>query len=240
MAIDADARPCAYAAMAYALLIGQRSYSSWSLRGWLPFAAFGIPVDLSSTVIYSDAFAAEVAAFGGGGTVPVLRTPEGGILTDSLAIAWHLAETFPEKGLLPDDPIARAEAQSLIAEMHSGFTALRSACPMNLRTAWDGFEVSAAVQADLDRLQALWSEALARSGGPYLYGDYSLADVFFAPVAIRIAGYGLPVDPLTQSYVTAQLAHPAISEWREAGLAEDDEVAKYDMGLPRLPFPIPG
>ncbi|AHM02846.1 Glutathione S-transferase [Roseibacterium elongatum DSM 19469] len=225
--------------MTYSLLIGQRSYSSWSLRGWLPFAAFDIPVEVTSTVIYSEAFSADVARFGGGETVPVLRTPTGGILTDSLAIAWHLTEAFPDKGLLPSDPIQRAEAQSLIAEMHSGFVALRSACPMNLRTAWEGGAVTDAVRHDLTRLEGLWSDALAQSGGPYLFGAYSLADVFFAPVAIRIAGYGLPVGPLAQSYVTAQLAHPAITLWREAGLAEDAEVAKYDMGLPRRPFPMP-
>jgi glutathione S-transferase len=124
--------------MTYQLLIGQRGHSSWSLRGWLPFAVFGIDVAIHATRIYSDEFAAEVAAFGGAGTVPVVRTPEGGLLTDSIAIAWHLAEAFPDRGLLPTDPQDRAEAISLIAEMHSGFTALRGTCPMNLYTGWAG------------------------------------------------------------------------------------------------------
>jgi glutathione S-transferase len=124
--------------MTYQLLIGQRGHSSWSLRGWLPFAVFDIDVAVNATRIYSDEFAAEVAAFGGAGTVPVVRTPEGGLLTDSIAIAWHLAEAFPDRGLLPTDPQDRAEAISLIAEMHSGFTALRGACPMNLYTGWAG------------------------------------------------------------------------------------------------------
>ncbi|MEM7721964.1 MAG: glutathione S-transferase [Pseudomonadota bacterium] len=225
--------------MTYTLLIGQRSYSSWSLRGWLPFDAFDIPVRVEHAVIYGDTFYDDVAAFGGHRTVPVARTPQGGMLTDSLAIAWHLAEAFPDTPLLPSDPIDRATAQSLISEMHSGFTAIRSACPMNLRTAWADFEVSQAVQADLDRLEAVWGATLARSGGPFLFGDYSLADVFFAPVAIRIATYGLPVPPVMQSYVKAHLAHPPLRRWRALGMGRDAEVSVYDMDLPRRPFPAP-
>ena len=137
------------------LIIGNKAYSSWSLRGWLPFAVFDIPVTVHSALIYGDRFAADVAAFGGYRTVPCARTAEGGVLTDSLAIAWHLADRFPERGLLPADPVARAEAQSIIAEMHTGFTALRSACPMNLRTAWAEFVPSDAVLADVARVEAI-------------------------------------------------------------------------------------
>jgi glutathione S-transferase len=121
--------------MTYDLLIGQRGHSSWSLRGWLPFAVFGIDVSVKTTRLYSEAFKAEVAAFGGAGSVPVAKTPGGAVLTDSLAIAWHLAEAFPDRGLLPTDPTDRAEAQSLIAEMHSGFSALRGAS-----VAFEGLE----------------------------------------------------------------------------------------------------
>ena len=116
--------------MEYTLLIGDRSYSSWSLRGWLPFAAFDIPVRVQSNILYRAAFADDLAAFAPGlRSVPALKTPQGGLLTDSIAIAWHLAEAFPDRGLLPLEPAQRAMAQSLIAEMHSGFGALRSACP---------------------------------------------------------------------------------------------------------------
>ena len=142
--------------MTYKLLIGQRAYSSWSLRGWLPFDAFDIPFDLQKAVIYGDDFYDDVFAFAGGSTVPAVVTPDGGQLTDSLAIAWHLAEAFPNRGLLPADPKTRANALSLISTMHSGFMALRAACPMNLWTAWDGFEPDEAVQADLAKeLKAL-------------------------------------------------------------------------------------
>ena len=129
-------------------------------------------------------------------------------------------------------------AQSLIAEMHSGFGALRAACPMNLRTGWAGFKPSDAVLADLARIDGLWSRALSRSGGPFLFGAYTLADVFYAPVAMRIAGYGLPVSSAAHAYVAAHLAHPPLRQWRAIGLTDGPEQTAYEMGLPRVPFPI--
>ncbi len=224
--------------MTYSLLIGQKSYSSWSLRGWLCFAPFDIPVTVRSAVIYSDAFYDDVATFGAHRTVPAVRTPEGGMLTDSLAIAWHMAEAFPEKGLLPSDPIARAEAQSIIAEMHSGFTALRGACPMNLRTAWSGFDPSAEVLADVARIEEIWTAALDRSGGPFLFGAFTLADAFYAPVVTRLLTYHLPMSDTVATYAKALTTHPSFLSWRAEGLSDDDEVAFYDMpNLERVPFP---
>jgi glutathione S-transferase len=225
-------------AMTYSLLIGQKSYSSWSLRGWLCFAPFDIPVTVQSAVIYSDAFYEDVAAFGANRTVPAVRTPQGGMLTDSLAIGWHLAEAFPDNGLLPTDPIARAEAQSIIAEMHSGFTALRGACPMNLRTAWADFAPSDEVLADVAHIETIWTRALNRSGGPFLYGTFTLADAFYAPVATRLLTYGLPMSPAAAAYAKAVTTHPAFLSWRAEGLVEDAEVAYYDKApLERVPFP---
>jgi glutathione S-transferase len=225
--------------MTYDLLIGQKSYSSWSLRGWLSFAAFDIPVRVHAAVLYSDEFDADVQAFGGHRTVPAVRTPEGGMLTDSLAIAWHLSEAFADRGLLPADPVARAEAQSIIAEMHAGFTALRGACPMNLRTAWADFAPSDAVLADLARIEEIWSRALDRSGGPFLHGRISLADVFYAPVCTRLLTYGLPMSDAARGYVTEVTRLPAFRQWRAEGLAEDAEVAFYDKApLARIPFPV--
>ena len=225
--------------MTYRLLIGQRTYSSWSLRGWLPFAMHGIDVAVEEALLYDPGFHDRVAAFGGVRSVPVAKTPDGAVLSDSLSIGWHLAEAFPDRGLLPEGGAERARAQSLIAEMHSGFTALRSACPMNLATAWAGFAPSEAVLADLGRIDRAWSAALEASGGPFLFGDYGLVDAFFAPVTIRIAGYGLPVSDAARAYVTAQLSLPQIREWRETGLAKDAELSNYDMPLPRIPFPMP-
>ena len=226
--------------MTYKLLIGQRTYSSWSLRGWLPFAVHDIPVEVEDALIYDPGFYEHIARFGGERTVPVARTPEGHVLGDSLSIGWHLAEAFPERGLLPENGADRARAMTLISEMHSGFAALRGACPMNLRTGWSGFEASEAVAADVARIDGLWSEALDRSGGPFLFGAYGLVDAFFAPVAIRIAGYGLRVSHTAQAYVTAQLTLPQILQWRAEGEARDAELTQYEMGLPRVPFPMPG
>jgi glutathione S-transferase len=121
--------------------------------------------------------------------------------------------------------------------MHSGFTALRGACPMNLYTGWAGLETPPEVQADLDRIDAIWSRALDRSGGPFLYGNYTLADAFYAPVATRIATYGLSVSDTALAYVRAHLEQPDFRRWRAMGLAEGPELKQYDMPLARAPFP---
>jgi len=226
--------------MTYSLLVADKSYSSWSLRGWLSFRAFDIPVSVQTTRMYCDGFLPDLEGFAPGSrTVPVAKTPAGAVLSDSLSIAWHLAEAFPEKGLLPDDPVARADAMSLVAEMHSGFMALRGACPMNLRTGWSGFEASEAVRADLARLELVWGRAMQAHGGPWLCGAYSLADVFFAPVATRILTYDLPVRGPALAYAKAHVAHPALRRWRAMGLVEGPEQPVYDMDLPRRPFPAP-
>ncbi len=226
--------------MTHVLLIADKSYSSWSLRGWLAFRAFDIPVEVRTTRMYCDQFLKDLAAFvPDTRTVPIVKTPQGGVLTDSLAIAWHLAEAFPDHGVLPKDPAARAEAMSLVAEMHSGLTGLRGACPMNLRTGWAGFEATDAVTADLARLELLWGRAMDRFGGPWLCGDYSLADVFFAPVATRILTYDLPVSGAALAYAKAHVAHPAFRRWRAMGLVEGPEQPFYDMPLDRRPFPAP-
>ena len=226
--------------MTYQLLIADKSYSSWSLRGWLSFHAFDIPCEVTSTRMYCDDFARDLAAFAPAPlrTVPVVRTSDGGVLTDSLAIAWHLAEAFSDHGLLPTEPVARADAMSLIAEMHSGFSALRGDCPMNLRTGWKGFRPSGPVLADLDRVETLWERSLAAHGGPWLCGEYSLADVFFAPLATRIVTYGLPASDLARDYIARHLCHPSFVQWRAAGLAEGPDQPNYEMGLPRRKFAL--
>lgn len=225
--------------MTYDLLIGQRGYSSWSLRGWLPYDAFDIPCRVHHTEIYGPDFAAEVTAFAGGRTVPAAKAPDGSRLTDSLAIAWHLADQFPDRGLLPPAGPDRAMAQNLISEMHTGFGALRKACPMNLLTGWAGFQPSDAVHSDLQRIDSLWKAALARSGGPFLFGAYTLADVFYAPVAARIAGYALPVGAVARAYVEAHLDHPPMRRWRAMAIAENRVLDVYDQPLERMPYPAP-
>lgn len=223
----------------YTLAIGDRTYSSWSLRGWLLFAKFGIPVTVRSARMYTQAFPAMLEDFAPSRTVPVVRVEGVGVVWDTLAIAETLHERHPEAGIWPADPAARAYARSLAAEMHSGFGALRNECSMNLAHAYDGFEVSDAVQADLDRLKRIWGGALAQSGGPWLCGEYSAADVFFAPVAARIAGHGLPVSAEASAYVEAHLNEDCFRQWRAAGVAENYEQSTYTLDYPRKPWPGP-
>lgn len=224
-------------AMTYHLLIGQKSYSSWSLRGWLSFAAFDIPVKVQSTLIYSDHFYADVAAFGGVRTVPCARAPSGARLADTLSIAWHLAEAFPDRPLLPKNPGDRAEAMSLIAEMHAGFGALRGACPMNLRTAWQGFVPSSDVLADCRRAETIFSAGAERDGGPFLFGEFGLVDAFYAPLVTRFLSYGLPLTPEARAYVMAIWTHPLVQTWRAEGLRDEEELSQYDMPLDRTALP---
>lgn len=221
------------------LLIADRAYSSWSLRGWLACAAFDIPVRVQCTTLYSPDFARDLAAFAPARTVPALRLPEGVVIADSLAIAEELATRYPDAGHWPADPARRAIARALAAEMHAGFTALRSHCPMNLRVSYADCDPPAPVLADLARIETLWDWALTHSGGPWLCGDYSLADVFFAPVAARIAGYNLPVSPQAAAYVGPHLAHGPFRRWRAMGLVSGPDQAAYRRDWPTRAWPGP-
>ena len=225
--------------MSHDLLIGDRAYSSWSLRGWLLFEAFDLPVRPVLVHMYDPAFRETLADWPPARTVPVARRGDV-VWSDSLAIAEGLAESDPRAGHWPRDAPSRALARSMVAEMHSGFCALRAACPMNLRVAWRGFDVGNAVRADLDRIAMLWARARDMAGdGPWLFGAYSAADAFFAPVAMRIAGYALPVPDTARAYVDAHLAHTPLRRWRAMGEAADRTLREYDIGLPTARFPIP-
>lgn len=225
----------------YELAIGDRSYSSWSLRGWLLFEAFGLPVRSRKARLYSDELPALLRDFAPARTVPALRLEDGLVIPDSIAIAEELASRHPETGIWPADARARAVARALVAEMHVGFTALRSHCPMNLRVSYTTCDPPAEVLADLERLEALWTWARETTGatGPWLCGPYSAADVFFAPVATRIATYNLPASPEAQTYVAAHLAHPAFRRWRAMGFAEGADQPNYRRDWPQRDWPGP-
>jgi len=227
--------------MTYDLAIGDRSYSSWSLRGWLLFEKFGLPVRCYSFVLWTDDFRRLSVEFPPARLVPAMRTPEGEVVGDTLAIAETLAERHPEAGLWPADPAARAMARWMAAEMHSGFTALRGDCPMNLRLSYRDAAPRAEVLDDLARIEALWSRARERFGGagPWLFGRYSAADAFFAPVATRIASYNLPVSAAAADYVAAHLADPAFRRWRAMGLAENRIQPAYAKPYAERPWPGP-
>ncbi len=227
--------------MTYDLHIGDQSFSSWSLRGWLMFEKFNIPFRTHMVGLYAGTLQQDLAALVPARLVPVMRTPDGVVVGDTLAMAETLAERHPEAGLWPADPAARALARWMVAEMHAGFTALRNDCPMQLLRQWQGFQPSQAVRDDLARLEELWALARARHGSdsPWLFGAYTLADVFFAPVAARIAGYDLPVGEAAQAYVAAHLADPAFRAWRAEGLQKTYDPEPYDQGLPGTDWPGP-
>ena len=223
----------------YHLLIGDPSYSSWSLRGWLAFKAFDIPVTVTLTRFYEDGFADDLKPFAPAKTVPVVKAVDGSIWSDSLTIIEELASRHPQAGLLPTDAVARAKARSLIAEMHSSFTALRSLCPMNTRIAYSQSPLTEALQKDLERLEILWS-IKDQTQSPWLFERYSAADAFFAPVAARIAGYNLPVSHHAQEYVKAHLAHTPFRQFRAIGLTyAPQEVYKKDYPTIDWPAPAP-
>ena len=230
--------------MTYDLVIGDRAYSSWSLRGWLLFDAFGIPVRTHRARLYTDELPRMLAdGYFPGRTAPTLRTPDGTVIPETIAIAEELASRHPEAGIWPAEPRARATARVLAAEMHAGFGALRNHCPMNLRVSYESCDPPAEVLADLTRLETIWTWARQVTGagavGPWLCGAYSAADAFFAPVAARIAGYNLPVGAEAAAYVQAQLAHPSFRQWRAMGLVDGADQPFYRRDWPQRAWPGP-
>ncbi len=221
--------------MTYQLAIGDRTYSSWSLRGWLMFAKFDIPVEVKTARMYTPEFLEMLKDFGGGRTVPAMRNGDV-VVSDTLAMAETLAEDHT--GMWPADPVARGFARSIVAEMHSGFFALREACTMNLRVGFDGFEPSEAVLKDVARIDQIWTEARTRFGadGPWLFGQYSIADVFYAPVVTRFVTYSLPRSELAEAYIQTTISDPTFQQWRADGLAENYIQPGYDLDLPMVPW----
>ena len=219
------------------LTIGNKNYSSWSMRPWVTLRHFDIP--FQEVMVRFDsfepgsAFKQAVGPLSPTGKVPVLVHGDL-VVWDTLAIAEYAAEYaaehFPEQALWPRDQAQRARARSLCAEMHAGFGALRSACPMNIEAALPevGARVLAeqpAVAADLARLIAMWTGALAASGGPFLFGGFSIADAYFAPVVARLRSYALPVPPAAVAYLDRVWASPGVASWVRDALAERDFLA---------------
>lgn len=229
----------------YDLAIGDRAYSSWSLRGWLLFDAFDIPCRIRFARLYTDQLPTLLRQFPPARTVPTIRTPDGVVIPESLAIAEELASRHPQAGIWPQDARARAVARVLAAEMHAGFTALRGHCPMNLRVSYTDCAPPQPVLDDLQRLETIWNWAWDQTGGtpaggaPWLCGAYSAADAFYAPVATRIATYNLPVSDRAMAYVQAHLAHPSFRRWRAMGLVDGADLDFYRRDYPTRPWPGP-
>lgn len=225
--------------MSYDLILGDRAYSSWSLRAWLLFKHFGIPCGERFVSFTAGTVADQLPSLSPVRTVPTVIAEDGTVISDSLAIAEELADRHPDAGLWPNDPQARAAGRSLAAEMHSGFAALREHCPMNLRCAYIGYTPPEEVTHDLSRIQKIWIHALETFGGPWLCGNYSVADAFYAPVAARIAGYGLAVETEAQTYVDAHLTDPDFRRWRAMSLIDGPDLAQYARDYERRDWPGP-
>ncbi|HRI18708.1 MAG TPA: glutathione S-transferase [Burkholderiaceae bacterium] len=213
------------------LYIGNRNYSSWSMRPGVLLAQAGIAHE--AVVLRFDAFTPEsqfkrgVAAISPAGRVPVLVDGDGLAVWDTLAIAEYVAEKFPEKNLWPVERAQRARARSICAEMHSGFSALRGACPMNIEAALPDtgaliWRDQPAVRADVARLVEMWTGLLEASGGPLLFGAFTIADAYFAPVCMRLFTYALPVPAPVRAYMERVRALPGVAAWISAALAEQD------------------
>lgn len=226
--------------MTYELYIGDRMFSSWSLRGWLMLEKFSLPHEAHLVELFSGTMAEAMAPLAPARLVPTLKLPDGTLVGESLAIAETLAERHPEAGLWPVVPAQRATARWLVAEMASGFFALRSECPMQLAGIYQGFEASEAVRSDLARIETLFAHARQISGAAqgYLFGAYSLAEAYYTPVAARIIGYDLPVSAATRNYCKLLLSDPAVLRWQEQAHAVNYESEPYAMDLPREPWSL--
>jgi glutathione S-transferase len=211
------------------LVIGNKNYSSWSMRPWVLMTQLGLrfeEVKLRFDFTEGSAYRQAVARYTPARSVPVL-VDEGFSVWDTLAIAEYLHEKYPGHGVWPADPQDRARARSLCAEMHSGFSALRSHCPMNIEASLPevGQRVWAeqkAVRHNVNRLEQMWAEALKDGGGPMLFGSFSAADAYFAPVCMRLLTYALPVSDTTRAYVERVTALPGVAKWIADALAEKD------------------
>jgi glutathione S-transferase len=207
--------------MSLTLIIGNKNYSSWSLRPWIALKVKGIPFDETVIPLYLPGSREEILKYSPAGKVPVLIDGDEHVW-ESLAILEHLAERFPDKHLWPADARARSHARAVATEMHAGFMALRRDCTMNMWLPPKPRPQSDEVMADVARIEALWGDCRARygQGGPFLFGDFTAADAMYAPVVARFRNYGIPVGDTTRTYMTAMMALPAWREWYDAAMKE--------------------
>lgn len=216
--------------MALKLVIGNKNYSSWSMRPWLALRASNIDFEEVSIPLYTgEADKKRILGFTRSGKVPVLV--DGDVTVwDSLAIIEYAAERFPEALLWPEDRASRAHARSISAEMHSGFAALRNECGMNLHRPVRAIPLSDDARADIARVQEIWTECRERHArfGPLLFGSFSGADAMFAPVVHRFLTYAIEVAPAVRDYMNAMTALPAFQEWTRAALAETLIIEKFE------------
>ncbi len=215
------------------LIIGNKNYSSWSLRGWLAAKQSGLHFEELTIPLYGEGWEDDKKEIGeiapSHGKVPVLWDGDA-VVWDSLAIVDYLADKVGRDRFWPKPDDARAMARSMVAEMHAGYIALRTQCPMNIRRRVDEPQIDAAARADVVRILTLWAESRARfgRGGPFLFGTFCAADIFYAPVVSPFMTYGIPVPGFAVTYMQAIWEHPWLQAWVEAAEAEEWTVAQYE------------
>jgi glutathione S-transferase len=211
------------------LTISSRNYSSWSLRGWLLTKFSGLPFDEAVVPIDAPGVRAEILLLSPSILVPCLQH-DGIKIWDTLAIAEYLNEVCPQAGLLPADRAARAHCRAICGEMHSGFSALRGALPMNLKGHFPGFKVWSRAQADIERVFEIWRDCLARYGGPFLFGERKCeADAMYAPVVTRFVTYDVPLAGDVQQFCARILELPEMKAWIAAAQEETEEIDELDV-----------
>ncbi len=211
------------------LAIASKNYGSWSLRGWLICKLAGLEFDEITVSSDDPSTRAELLLLSPSFLVPCL-THNGVKIWDTLAIAGYLNELYPDAGLYPKEPAARARCRSISGEMHSGFSNLRSALPMNLKARYPGFKTWAGAQPDIDRITTIWRECLAEHKGPYLFGQAPcLADAMFAPVVTRFLTYDVKLDDACAAYCKTVMAMPQMQEWLKGAMDEPEELEELDV-----------
>jgi glutathione S-transferase len=211
------------------LTIASKNYGSWSLRGWLLCKLAGLGFDEQVVSADDPSMRAELLLLSPSFLVPCL-THDGIKVWDTLAIADYLDEIMPEAGLIPKERAARAHCRAVAGEMHSGFSNLRSALPMNIKAHYPGFKSWAGARTDIERITAIWNECLKNYGGPFLFGARPcLADAMYAPVCTRFLTYDVKLDPVSAGYCQTVMAMPVMQEWIEGAKAEPDELEELDV-----------
>jgi glutathione S-transferase len=213
----------------YTLVIGNKNYSSWSLRPWLAMRQAGLPFREVRILLYTPESKAQIRSYSPSGKVPCLV--DGALAVwDSLAICEYLAERHPQAKLWPADPYARAVARSISAEMHSGFQNLRSNMSMNCRKRFPGMGRTVEVAGEIERVQRSWGEAREKhgAGGPFLFGAFTIADAMYAPVVLRFRTYAVQLNPVCREYADAILALPAMQQWLADAEAETEVIAAFE------------
>jgi glutathione S-transferase len=218
------------------LVIGNKNYSSWSFRPWIGMKATGVQFDEEVISLYVEGGREQILKHSPAGKVPILI--DGDVTVwESLAILEYLAEKFPKAGLWPSDPSARAHARAISTEMHAGFVPMRSECGMSFWRPPAKRALSAEAQANVTRVQEIWTDARERygAGGPFLFGTFTAADAMYAPVVQRFVAYQIDVSAPVRAYMQAMIALPAWQEWRRAALRETWVIPKFEYDWPQVP-----